>query len=397
MPILLQINVTANWGSTGKIAEAIGNVAMKTGWESYIAYGRMCNPSKSKLIKIGTKVGTLIHYGYNRIGDLEGRGSRWATYRFVERIKEIKPDIVQLHNIHDHFLNYEILFEYLNSTDIPVVWTFHDSWAFTGHCYHFVFADCMKWQTECGFCPRRNIIVDRSTGNFLLKKRLFSENKNLTIAPCSKWLADFVKSSFLKDKRISVIHNGVDLNVFKPISEAKKNDGIFRILAVSNVWRPYKGLNDIFSLRQMLPNDYEIIMVGLKENQMKELPSGIKGIQRTQNVQELVTLYNEADVLINPTYADTFPTVNIEALACGTPVLTYNTGGSPEVVTSETGWVVEQGDLKSVVDIVKSMKQKGPDELSDQRKACRDRAVSVFDKDKCFADYLELYNDLLSV
>lgn len=367
---------------------------MKAGWESYIAYGRMCNPSKSAMIKIGTKADNYVHFGYDRFFDLEGRGSVSATKKLIEKIKEINPDVVQLHNIHDHFLNYEILFEYLNQTNIQVVWTFHDCWAFTGHCYHFVFANCTKWQTECGKCPRRNKIIDHSTENYLLKKRLFTSNKNLTIVPCSYWMGNFVKESFFKNKRIEVIHNGVDLNVFKPITRAKKNDSKFRVIAVSNVWLPYKGLNDMFMLRKMLSDEYDVIMVGLSEKQMKTLPSGIRGIQRTQNVQELVALYNEADVLINPTYADTFPTVNIEALACGTPVLTYKTGGSPEAVTSETGWVVEQGDLESAASIIKSLAQKDKNELKSQRLACRERAVSVFDKELCFEKYIELYNEL---
>lgn len=215
MPTLIQINVTANWGSTGKIAEAIGRSVMKKGWKSYIAYGRMMNPSESQLIKVGEKMDSYIHFAYNRLLDMEGRGSVRATKTLVRQIVEIKPDVVQLHNIHDHFLNYRILFEYLNQTDIQVVWTFHDCWAFTGHCYHFVQQDCMKWKKECGKCVQRNRFVDRSRENFLLKKGLFDGCKNLTIVPCSEWMGNFVKESFLKEKHVEVIHNGVDLTVFK--------------------------------------------------------------------------------------------------------------------------------------------------------------------------------------
>lgn len=282
MPKLLQINITANWGSTGKIAESIGLAAIKRGWESYIAYGRIANPSVSQLIKVGGKWNTYLHYAGNRLLDLEGRCSTRATKRFIKEIDRIKPDVVQLHNIHDHFLNYRLLFEYLNQTDIRVVWTFHDCWAFTGHCYHFVQQDCMKWQTECCNCPQRNRFIDRSQENFNLKKSLLTDNQNLTIVPCSEWMGDFVRKSFLKDKRIQVIHNGVDLNTFKVIPGLKKKDGKFRILAVSNVWLAYKGYYDIFKLREMLSDEYEITMVGLKENQLTELPAGIRGITRTQ-------------------------------------------------------------------------------------------------------------------
>lgn len=393
MPTLLQINVTANWGSTGKIAEAIGVAAKKHGWDSYIAYGRIANSSQSHLIQVGGNASTYIHYAYNRLFDMEGRCSDRATKAFVRLITKIKPDVVQLHNIHDHFLNYRILFEYLNQTNIKVVWTFHDCWTFTGHCYHFVHHNCMKWQTECGDCPQRNKFIDRSRENFHLKKSLFTVNKHLTIVPCSEWMGDFVKESFLKDKHIQVIHNGVDLNTFKILSGYKScrvGQDLFRIIAVSNVWSPYKGLFDIFKLRGMLSDDYEITMVGLTEEQLKILPTGIRGVTRTQNVEELVHLYNEADVLINPTYADTFPTVNLEALACGTPVITYHTGGSPEAVDARTGVVVEQGNVDMLAEVIRRMKAQPLFSVD-----CRKRAEECFDKDKCFMEYVRLYEKLM--
>ena len=390
MPKILQINVTANWGSTGKIAEQIGLCAQSHGWESYIAYGMTCNPSKSVLIKVGGKYNRYLHFAEQRIRDNEGLCSRNATRMLIERIKEIKPDVVQLHNIHDHFLNYRLLFEYLNQTDIKVVWTFHDCWAFTGHCYHFIQQDCRKWQTECGDCPQSNNLFDRSRKNFNLKRSLFAENKTLTIIPCSEWMGIFVRQSFLKSKRIQVIHNGIDLNIFKVIPELKKTNGKFHILAVSNVWLADKGYYDIFKLRKMLPEEYEITMVGLKKEQLNELPIGIRGIPRTQNVQQLVGLYNEADVFINPTYADTFPTVNLEALACGTPVITYRTGGSPEAVDEKTGVVVEQGDVNALANAIKGMKA-----IPLSSEDCRKRAEERFDKDKCFEEYVELYEHLL--
>lgn len=394
---LLQINITANWGSTGKIAEQIGLCAMKHEWESYIAYGRWCNPSKSHLIKVGNKLDMYMHYGEQRIRDNEGLCSRRATKRLIKRICEINPDVVQLHNIHDHYLNYRLLFEYLNKTDIKVVWTLHDCWAFTGHCFHFVTKNCDKWKNGCFECPLKNeypkTFLDRSKKHWLLKKELFAGCKNLTIVPVSDWLANFVKESFLKEKRIHVIKNGVDLNIFKPttslyLSEPNRK---FKILAVSSVWYPDKGELDIYKLREMLSEDqFEITIVGLSAEQHKELPKGIIGIQRTQNLQELVQLYSNADVLINPTYADTFPTVNLEALACGTPVITYRTGGSPEAIDEKTGVVIEQGDVDGLVAAIRMMKEK-PLSSTD----CRKRAEERFDKDKCFEKYLELYEKLI--
>ena len=392
---ILQINVTANWGSTGKIAEAIGLAAFNHGWESYIAYGRWSNPSQSHLIKIGGHLDKYLHFAEQRIRDNEGLCSRIATRKLIQQIGEIKPDVVQLHNIHDHYLNYQILFEYLNKTDIKVVWTFHDCWAFTGHCFHFVTKDCSKWKTGCYECPMRNVqpksVLDMSVKNYELKKWFFGGCKNLTIVSCSDWMAGFVRQSFLKDKRIEVIKNGVDLSVFKPVDIAKENGG-YSVLAVSSVWNQEKGLYDIFELRELLPNEYSIVIVGLSAKQIRQLPTGIKGIERTQNVDELVQLYYRADVLINPTYADTFPTVNLESLACGTPVVTYRTGGSPEAVSPETGVVVEQGDVAGMAEAVKGVCGKGSDYYTE---VCRKSAEEQFDKDKCFEKYVELYEGVV--
>lgn len=396
MPKLLQINITSNWGSTGKIAEAINLAAQRKGWECSTAYGRWANPSQFPTYKVGNKWDMYVHYFENRIFDREGLSSRRATKALIRQIEELKPDVISLHNIHDHYLNYEMLFRYLNETNIKVVWTFHDCWAFTGHCFHFVTKDCMRWKTGCHDCPLHhlypNTVLDRSVKNYALKKELFSSNKNLAIVACSDWLGDFVKESFLKDKRIEVIHNGVDLNVFKPNTNLTNDtNSKFKIIAVSSVWYPNKGELDIYKLMTMLSeDDYEITMVGLSAEQAKNLPAGIRGIQRTQNVQELAQLYSEADVLINPTYEDNFPTVNIEALACGTPVITYKTGGSPEAVDSKTGFVIEQGDLTSMANTIMWM-----NDYPLSSEACRKRAEEYFDKDKCFEKYVELYDDLL--
>lgn len=391
---LLQINVTANWGSTGKIAEQIGQCAIAHGWDSYIAYGRWYNPSQSHLIKIGDKLNMYQHYAEQRIFDNEGLCSRRATKEFIKRIDEIKPNVIQLHNIHDHYLNYRLLFEYLNKTDIKVVWTFHDCWAFTGHCFHFITKGCERWKSGCFDCPLQHeypkTLFDRSRKNYTMKKNLFGANNNLTIIACSEWIANFVRQSFLKDKPIYVINNGVDLNVFKDSESLDTNKKSFHVLAVSNVWNKDKGFDDILKLREIFSNEYEITIVGVTKQQLNSLPQGIVGIERTQNVHELVALYSKADVFINPTYADNFPTVNLEALACGTPVITYRTGGSPEALDEKTGVVVEQGDINGLAVAIQKMKE-NPLFSAD----CRKRAEDYFEKDKCYDMYIDLYDSLL--
>ncbi len=393
MKIILQVNVTANWGSTGKIAEAIGNAAINHGWESYIAYGRWRTPSNSRLLKIGKQWDKYFHFVEQTVRDNEGLCSRKATQKLIKQIDGIKPDVVQLHNIHDHYLNYHILFKYLNQTDIPVVWTFHDCWAFTGHCFHFVTVGCEKWKALCHDCPLKSVfpksLVDRSQRNYELKRSLFSANKNLHIIPASEWMAGFVRQSFLKDKDIRVIHNGVDINLFHPFPPVKSNR--FRVLGVSGVWNKDKGLYDFFILRKMLSKEqYDIVLVGLSKEQISTLPEGITGVERTSSAEALAVYYSSADVFVNPTYADTFPTVNLEALACGTPVVTYRTGGSPEAIDEQTGIVVEQGDVEGLAKAVQSI------DKANFTEACRARAERLFDKDKCFAQYIDLYNSLLS-
>lgn len=392
---LLQINECLNY-STGKIAQQIGESALLQGWESYFAYSsrEQSVPCKSQVIKVGGKWDPYIHYLENLLFDREGLSSRMATKLLIKKIKKINPSVINLHNIHDHWLNYKILFEYLNQTNIKIVWTFHDCWAFTGHCFHFVTKDCQKWRTGCSHCPLQReypkSFWDRSPQNYELKKQLFTSCSNLTIVACSEWMANLVRQSFLKDKRIEVIHNGIDLDVFKP-GEAKTNGEVFRVLAVSNVWNKEKGFFDILKLRELLPLDYEITVVGLTREQLKMLPNGIKGIQRTQNLHEMVNLYSSSDVLINPTYADTFPTVNIESLACGTPVITYATGGSPEIINFKTGIVVPQGSINEMAQSIYNLR-----DIPLDRGNCRKRALACFDKNQCFKQYISLYNELIS-
>lgn len=393
MKKLLQINVDSALFSCGKICEAISIVAQSNGWNTYVAYARDRKAGVNKEIKIGSIMDVYLHWAEQKIFDNEGLCSRGATNKLVNTIKDLNPDIIHLHCIHDHYINYEILFKYLSSIDTPVVWTQHDSWNITGHCYHFVSANCDRWKTRCYDCPLiheyPNNLLDRSSKNYLQKKKAFSSKDNLTLVSCSQWLDNYLGQSFLQNKSHLVIHNGIDTNVFHP-TKTKKSDR-FIILGVAIPWTKAKGVDDFYKLRELLPEDeYVIVMVGLSSNQLKSLPAGIIGIERTHDVAELVDLYSSANVLINATYADNFPTVNIEALACGTPVITYNTGGSPEAIDDKTGIVVQQGDVQGLANAIKLMQS-----TPFSSKLCRDRAKKFFNKDNCFKKYIKLYNELL--
>lgn len=402
MPILLQINVVANSGSTGHIAEELGRLVISKGWESYIAYGRWACPSQSRLIRIGNKWDILLHWLKSFLFDRHGSASSRATRNLIKQIEKINPDIIHLHNIHGYYLNYNILFNYLSKANVPTLWTLHDCWSMTGHCVHFQDVNCLKWKSLCYDCPHKrhypeSLFIDNSTKNYLEKKRRFSSYDGLTIIPVCGWLDNIVSSSFLKNCNRQVIVNGIDLELFSPFkgnNDIRIELGIkseFMILGIATAWKLTKGFDDIIRMRKMLPNSDVIVLIGLSKKQIKYLPNGIIGVERTEDVKRLTLYYSAADVFINPTYQDTLPTVNIEALACGTPVVTYNTGGCANIVDARTGVVVKQGDLENFVEAVNQIKSKGKSYYST---SCRNKAVDTFDKIERYKDYWDLYLQL---
>lgn len=408
MKKLLQINpVIRTNTSTGRIMQEIGELAMANGWDSYIAYsgGRDgIKPCKSKLMPVGSGISVALHGILTRLFDLHGLGSWLATKRFVTEVKKLEPDIVHIHNIHGYFLNYKVLFDYLSKTDIPVVWTVHDCWLYTGHCYHYASVGCDKWQTHCEKCPQKkafptSLWLDRSKRNYDDKKAAFTSVPNMTIVTVSEWMKGEMAQSFLKDCRYQVIHNGIDLDVFEPQADDKavrERYGLgdkHIILGLASIWSKEKGWDDLVEMSNMLCEDEVIVMVGVSEEQQKQLPKNIVAIRRTENVRQLAELYSAATAFVNPTWQDNYPTVNLEAIACGTPVVTYRTGGSIEAVTEKTGYIVEQGDVKGLLEAVREIEKKGNLEY---KADCRAHALANFRKEDRYADYLTLYDKLLN-
>lgn len=398
---LLQINTTYNWGSTGRIAEEIGQKVISKGWINYVAYGRHINKGISNPIKIGTKWEIYIHALLTRFLDKHGLGSKKATNELIKQINRIKPDIIHLHNIHGYYINYPILFNFLAKKNIPIVWTLHDCWSFTGHCSHYIYEKCERWKLECHQCPQKNsypssYLLDRSKKNYNNKKDSFTSVKNMIIVPVSNWLATEVKESFLNKYPIQVIHNGIDLNTFSPIKTETPNINSkkeYVILGVASVWGERKGLTDCIELSKLLPENYSITLIGLTKKQIKNLPPNIKGLERTDSIQELAKYYSKANVFLNPTYEDSFPTTNLEALACGTPVITYRTGGSIEAIDDKTGVIVEPGNIKQLAEKTQWMCNRT--DLEQVRINCRKRAIELFDKNNRYEDYYQLYMKLL--
>ena len=350
---VFQINSVCGVGSTGRIVCDIKQTLEANSDKCQIAYGRGYYDD-SDCIKIESDLVFKAHVFFSRITDRQGFFSTSATKRLVRSIEHFNPDIIHLHNLHGYYLDIRVLFEFLKKYGKPVVWTLHDCWAFTGHCAYFSFAKCDKWKTGCGQCPQKtaypaSFLLDDSKKSYAEKKRLFTGVKNLNIVTPSNWLNNLVKESFLGEFPVYTINNGIDLSVFNPVDSNFKEKNNLRgkkiVLGIANIWEKRKGLDDFITLSKMLPDDFKIVLVGLTEKQIAALPSNIMGITRTSNISELVELYSVADVFVNPTMEDNFPTVNIEAIACGTPVITYNTGGSGEMLNEKCGVVVEAGDV----------------------------------------------------
>lgn len=340
---IVQINTFSN-KSTGTIMMSIHKRLIELGHESYVVWGRGRKSEKENEIYMDDKLGVMFHGLYTRLTDKTGFASKIATKRLINKLNIIKPDIIHIHNVHGYYINIKLLFDYIKENNIKVIWTLHDCWAFTGHCAHFELINCEKWkQKGCCNCPQTNLyprsIKDNSKFNFSKKKEIFNGVKDLTIVTPSDWLANLVKQSYLKKYKVSVINNGVNTEIFKPRqSNFRKQHNLENkkiILGVASDWTKEKGYYDFIELSQVLDNEYKVVMIGLNDQQMNEIPKNIIGIKKTDNPIQLAEIYSASDFYLNLTYADNYPTTNLEAQACGTPVITYNTGGSVESVPKE--------------------------------------------------------------
>ena len=366
MSKLIQINTVCN-GSTGKIMGDIAKEHINNGGISICFYGRRKGYNDIPCERFGNFFSFWYHVFITTIFDRQGHGSYFYTKKMIKRLNEEKPDIIHLHNIHGYYLNYPLLFKYLKyEYSGKIYWTLHDCWPFTGHCPHFTLSKCSKWQSQCFLCPNKkqypvSLFKDNSYKNYLEKKQLFTNIKNLTIITPSEWLNKLVKKSFLKEYECITINNKINLNVFKPTIDDSviKKYNILKnkiiLLGVASVWNDKKGYSDFIKLSKMLTDNYLIVLVGLNKKQMKKIKkySNIIGIKRTENQYELACLYTKADFFINPTYEDNYPTVNLEAISCGTKVICYNTGGCDEQISDKDGFIIPVGDVNGILKILK--------------------------------------------
>lgn len=397
---IVQINSVCGVGSTGRICVGIAEVAKRNGHECKIAYGRMAAPPRygDIGIRIDSDSGVKSHALKSRLFGKTGTYSKKATKKFLAWLDTYQPDILHLHNLHGYYINVPMLFEYVKKRNIRTIWTLHDCWSFTGHCAYFDEDKCLKWQSDCSRCRYRNeypkSFCDDSKKMHLLKKQWFKGIEDMCIVTPSQWLADLVGKSFLKDYEIKVINNGIDLATFKVSESDFRNkyncNNKFILLGVASVWDDRKGLEVFVELSKRLDERYQIVLVGVDDNAVKNLPENIIVIQRTESAAKLAEIYSVADLFVNPTKLENFPTVNIESLACGTPVLTFETGGSTEIIDESCGLSVKKNDVEKLIEKIEYVYLNRPFTASD----CIKRAQNYNARDK-FLEYLSLYEGKL--
>lgn len=404
---ILQISSEGNIGSVGSIAEQIGVSLIDNGHVSYIAIGDYIRPSSSYIYKIGTFFDKYLHAIETRFFDRNGRSSRGATNKLISWIDDISPDLIHIHQFHGYYLNYEILLKYLEHIKIPVVVTLHDCWIFTGHCTYFESVGCNKWQSVCDKCELisdypKSLFFDNSRNNFLLKKNLLNNIENLNLVSVSNWVDSQVSKSFLSNKSRHVIYNGINLNIYQRKNLDKCNVlpknlcNKFIILGVASPWNSRKGLEDFIALSKLMDENYVIVLIGLTPYQISSLPPNILGLEKIADRAILVDYYNIADVYVSFSKEETFGLTTVEAMACGTPPILYDSTASPEIISNETGFLIDKFDIKKAYQVIKFLRS-NPDVLNEYSVNCIERVKSKFNSLDRYKDYVKLYSKILKL
>lgn len=399
---ILQINLTYNIGSTGKITRDIDELITKNGDQSFVVCAYSYVTKDNVLVLEKGKNVTLLEKKDLFISRLTGRmgyNSKIRTRRLIKAIDSFNPDVIHLHNIHGNIINIFMLFKYIKSHNIPVVWTLHDCWSFTGRCSHFEVNNCYQWKEGCKECPKAQLRVypisyyfDWSKKMYIDKKKTFTGLSNCTLVTPSKWLKGYVDQSYLNEYKCVVINNGIDLDHIENVKPTGilVNEKRKIILGVASSWNERKGLYDFVEMDKRLNHDeFVIVLVGLNKSQMKEIGGHIIKFERTNNFDEMVELYKKASIFVNPTYQDNYPTVNLEAISCGTKVVTYNTGGSVEIIREGIGYIVEKGNIDELfkVTIKAAMENKDIQLMKEYSKKYCDKYVF-------YQKYIDLYKSI---
>lgn len=394
---VLFVNLVYGVGSTGKIIADMMEVLKRSGHDAKALYGTGEKSDDPDAVRVSGKSGYYFHNAVSRFTDHAGLYSWTATRKLIREIRAFSPDVIHLHTLHGFYVNYEMLFRFLKQAGVPVVWTLHDCWAFTGHCTHFSQANCTQWQTLCRDCRllcRYPHCYGRGdvTRNYLRKKAAFTGVKNLTLTTPSQWLADQAAHSFLRDYPCVVVPNGIDCAVFHPrpsgLRAAYHLQDKKIVLGVANAWNARKGLPDMLALAERLGAAYQVVLIGLTERQLPHIPPNVLGLLRTADRTELAQWYTAADVFVNPTYEETFGLTTVEAQACGTPAVVYATDGCPETLLTEDSVLVAQGDREALVRAVREVARRGV--------CVDDHAADRLDKNRAYEKYIRLYEHMCS-
>lgn len=393
---VLFLNAYGN-GSTGRIVDSLKTECRKKGIEAISIYARETCNSPSSSVRCFNKIDFYLDAFFTRIFDNHGLNSIFNTRKILKIIDDFAPDIIHIHNLHGYWINYRMLFKYIKENSIKIVWTFHDCWNFTGHCTHFDYIGCYKWTKECFCCPQKreyptSFFRDESKKNYKLKKACFSKIDNLIVVTPSKWLEEQVKKSFFKENSVRTINNGIDVSKFKYVNSVKRKKILSKnyshiILAVAGDWVPKKGLSIIVEMAQMKKEWMFVIIGNIPANKDSLIKKeNIMLVKRTESIEELAEWYSCADVFVNPTLEDNYPTTNLEAIACGTPVATFPTGGSVEIV-EKTGYgiVSKEKNTSSLLVAIEKMIENMP-QYGEYRE--------LLDAKVKFREYIQLYEEI---
>lgn len=390
-------------GGGGKVMLNVAALCRKYGFEYYTfsPYSNIENPEFNSYF-----VSKLEHRLNSYISQVVGYDNaifKIGTKRLINRLKIINPDIIHIHGLHNWYVDYKMLFAYIKEKNIPVVWTQHDCWSFTGKCTHFTAANCNKWKTGCSKCPILNeypkSLVDNTKYMYNLKNRIFNSLDDLTIVSVSKWIQSQVKMSFLKKYRSVVIENGVDIKRYSYTqSELRKKYNLenkFIILGIANNFSEKKGINDFLELSENMKNhdDYKIVLIGIPDSLMSKCKEhDILAIPRTQNIEEIVEWYSTANVFFNPSIEESFGLVTIEAMSCGTPVIVYNSTASPELVKDTRCYCVEPRNLNKVISCINEIQLNGREYYSE---ICIKKVHENYSEHSQYNKYIRIYEDIL--
>ena len=389
-------------GGAGRIVADIHRTIHDAGHSSFVFYGRGRQPDDESMMKFSDELGVLVHGAGSRLFDAQGLLSLRATHRLIKLLTQFEPDVVHLHNAHGYYLNFPLFFNYLKERSLPLVWTLHDCWPFTGHCAHFEYVGCDRWKIGCGSCPQTReypaTFLDRSRANYEKKRSSFTSLSKCRIVAPSQWLKNHIDQSFLKDYQNLVINNGVDLALFNRIPGATffgdlTKDGKKIILGVASIWNKKKGVEVFAELSHLLHAGERLVLVGKMSKHFRQTFSeNVVLIDRVDDLAALAKLYSLANVFVNPTFEDTFSNTNLEALACGLPVVTFPTGGSPETINFRYGSVCSPtalGGLKAARSFCKL-------DAEVVAEKCRAHAVENFNKWDRFQEYIQVYKELVN-